>query len=183
MSSNQRKRDRPFDDNGIGVISLRGWQYSADEDGNPIRPVDGDGVMHVKARSSPPWGSSRPYSPGDEKPRVEEELARLTKDERRAWELQQLGEDEEMVRHDGIPVGELVAMQRRGFSVIEGTKRLEQRHGLTVEVWDVEGKEYTVQGLTYVEIAARMGATLRQVKRWLLEARRKLRGGKKEAGE
>lgn len=179
MSSNQRKRERAFDDNGAGVISTRGWQYSADEDGNPIKPAKGDGLMHVKSSSSPPWGSSRPYTPNDEKPNVREELARLTKEERDAWELQNGCSDEQMVRVDGVPKGELVAYHRRGFSVIEGTKRFEKIAGFIVEVWDVEGKEYTQQGMTYEQIAVRMKSSWRQVKRWLLEARRKLSGRKK----
>lgn len=174
--SRNRSAARTIDDNGIGVISLRGWMYSADEWGNPIRP---GGSMRVKKSASPPWGSSTPYTPGaNERPVASEEMARLSREERTAWELQQGCYDAEMVRLAAIPVGELVAMERRGYTVIEGTKRTIELRGLQVVVWDVEGKEYTTQGLARTEIAERMRATLRQVKRWLLEAGRKLRGEK-----
>lgn len=182
MSSNRRKQGRAWDDNGAGVVSYRGWLYSGDRDGNALHPEPSEryektSITDARLAAGPLLSTALPaFEDMPERPDIREEMARLSTAERMAWSLSRSGFEFELTRVEGVPVGELEAMRRRGFTPIEGTKRFDVIAGHDVEVWDVEGEEAKQQGLTYAQIAERMGATLRQVKRWLAEARRKLRG-------
>jgi hypothetical protein len=175
-------RPRAFDDNGAGVISYRGWLYSGNEAGDPLSASES--VTYEKSALSDArlavgpllCDAPREYADVEERPNPAEELARLTTEERTAWELQRGCHDRRLLRITAVPVGELVAMARRGYTVVEKTKREMAIGGCFVEVWDVEGIEYVEQGMSRSQIAVRMGASDRQVKRWLFEARRKLRG-------
>lgn len=163
---------RPFGDNGAGVVSYRGWLYSGDSDGNQFGAAT-DGCMPV--RPTPPHALSHPVD-DDERPNLSEELVRLTAEERAVWDYQHGRYDPQMVRIKAVPVGELVAMERRGYTAIPGTKQRTVINGNLVETWDVEGKDFTKQGLSYAEIAQRMELTVAQVHRRVVSAHRKLKG-------
>lgn len=180
MSSNQRKQ-RAFDDNGAGVIDYRAWLYEAR---GRIRTWEWleyqDATLIVRPT---PWHALSGGIREDERPAIREEIARLTESERAAWELSVRGFKFRHVTISGVPVGELVAMQRQGFTPVEGTKHTVLRNGLSVEVWDVEGEQPEKQGLSYHEIAARMDVPFWQAKDWVYAAREKLRGLSRRAEE
>lgn len=176
---------RSFDDNGAGVVSYRAWLYGGTSDGATMRTSPSERyekTAYTEARLYA--GRSMLCVPpvfadlDRDRPDWRMELGRLTDQERRTWELRHIGEELETVRIAGVPVGEEVAMNRRGFSVVEGTKRTIAG----VVCYDFIGREYSVRGLSREQIAARMtlelgtAVTVRQVRRWLGEAKRKLKG-------
>lgn len=103
----------------------------------------------------------------------------LTEEEKQVLELER-GLIERVYERFEILAGDLVAYQRKGYSLIPGTQRMAERAGglAPIETVEVNGYEYRqTEGLNYEQVAARMGKTWRQVKRITLEARKKLRTG------
>lgn len=176
-----RQTERAFDDNGAGVIDYRAWLYEAR---GRIRSWEWLEYQDATIIARPtPWHALSAGIREDARPAIREEIARLTENERAAWELSVRGFKFRRVTIAGVPKGELEAMRRQGFTPVEKTKHTVLRNGIAVEVWDVEGEQPEKQGLSYAEIAAKMNASFWQVQRWVKDARGKLKGLIRRASE
>jgi hypothetical protein len=164
-----------------GALLERASILAVDSKGKRIPPL-ASGFEGIRCKETRPHALSNPESEGSR----EEQLEREGRRARRVEELTELERD--VLRLQGklqhrveqrlrIAAGDLNHYLRDDYTLIPGSEQLEERAGLPpVSTVLVVGYELIqVEALNYDSVAERLGVTVRQVKRAVISAHRKMR--------